>query len=87
LETQLEKFASVAGCGTTDDSDGILDCLRTKDASVLSTANQNTVGPALHGQFVYGPAIDNAYVPDLPGVQIKKQIFNYDVDLLLGHVR
>lgn len=83
LQEQFTKFASVAECR----GDDLLKCLREKDGEVLQEANRITVHPADYGTFVYGPAVDKALVPDLPGILLKAGKFHKNIDIIVGHNR
>lgn len=81
LNTQYQTFENRAGCKGLG-----LACLRTKSTSVLQAANLGTVLESPYGQFGYGPAVDNGFVKDLPGIELKKGNYFKDVAVLLGHM-
>lgn len=80
LETQYQTFETKAGCKGLG-----LACLRTKSSAVLQAANVGTVITSPYGTFGYGPAIDNSFVKDLPGLELAKGNYAKDVAVLLGH--
>jgi len=80
LQTQFQTFAKNGGCGGQD-----LKCLQGQSELVLATANNLSVNPAPFGQFVFGPALDGIFVPDVPGVRFSAGNFSKGINLLLGH--
>lgn len=52
--------------------------------SVL-VANIKAVGAATYGAFTFGPTVDGAYVPDLPGRRLAEGKFNKDLNIMVGH--
>jgi carboxylesterase type B len=87
LVAQFNAFATAANC--SGNAVAQLECLRAlpEDSTILQNANAQTIYRAPDGQFVYGPAIDGTYVPDLPGIRLQNGHFNKDVNLLVGHTK
>ena len=83
LKEQFRKFASAAECKGND----LLQCLREKDGEVIQEANLMTVHPADYGTFVYGPAVDKTFIPDLLGILLKAGKFHKNIDIIVGHNR
>lgn len=81
LDKQYRTFESKAGCTGLG-----LACLRTKSTSILQAANLGSVLESPYGQFGYGPAVDNSFVKDLPGIELAKGNYFKDVSVLLGHM-
>ena len=83
LQTQFYNFAAQAGCTANN----TVACLRGRPELTLALANNATVGPAPTGQFIYGPAIDNTFVPNMPGVQFMTGRYWGGIRVLVGHTQ
>ena len=83
LASQFNTFAAAAECSGNDK----LKCLRDLDSEMVQEANLRTVHPAAYGTFVYGPAIDNSFIVDLPGVLLQEGRFHKNVEIIVGHNR
>ena len=59
--------------------------LRSLSTSALQTVNIIAVGLAIYGQFTYGPSVDGAFVPALPGTLLLDGQFDHSVKLMIGH--
>lgn len=51
----------------------------------MINANIYQVAVAPYGTFVYGPAVDGSFVPDLPGPLLQRGDFHKDVNVMVGH--
>ncbi|KAH8152829.1 uncharacterized protein LAJ45_03055 [Morchella importuna] len=80
LEKQYQTFEVKAGCKGLG-----LACLRTVSSDVLQAANVATVYDSPYGTFGYGPAVDNDFVRDLPGIELASGNYYKDVTIMLGH--
>ena len=79
--TQFYAFATQASCNVPN----AVECLRSRPEIVLALANNATVDPAPTGRFIYGPAVDGTFVPNMPGVRLLTGQFNAGIDILVGH--
>lgn len=80
LLAQYSQFESVAGCAGKG-----LSCLRTKTTAELQTANLAVVGSVQYGTFGFGPAVDNSYIRDLPGIEMANGNYWKDMTIMFGH--
>jgi hypothetical protein len=65
LEWQFERYANATGCsGTTDE----IQCLRSKDTTVLQAANIPSPYPGSNSapNFYWTPTIDGDFIQDYP---------------------
>lgn len=53
--------------------------------SALQMANIEAVGSAPYGSFIYGPAVDGDFVPQLPGQLLLQGQFDKSIRVMLGH--
>ncbi|TID13906.1 carboxylesterase family protein-like protein [Venturia nashicola] len=58
---------------------------RNLPSSRLMVANANQVITADYGTFVYGPAVDHSFVPDLPGHLLQRGASQKGVKTMIGH--
>ncbi|KAH8895297.1 alpha/beta-hydrolase [Thozetella sp. PMI_491] len=76
----LAEAANQTGASITTSAD-----LASLDTEALKSINQGVVFQALQGQFIYGPAPDGQYVPELPQVLLGQGRFNRDVKVMASH--
>lgn len=77
-ENTLKAFLSLLNVSTIDEA-------RALPFDDVYAANAKQVGDAPYGQFVYGPAVDGTFVPDLPGKLLRNGQFHRSVSTVLGH--
>jgi carboxylesterase type B len=58
---------------------------RNLSSAEVINANIYQVVVAPYGTFVYGPAVDGYFVPDLPGRLIKRGSYYKNVNVMVGH--
>ena len=62
-----------------------IDQARQLPFSKLLEANTRQVTNAVWGQFVYGPAVDGDFVPQLPGLLLLHDQYDKNLTIMLGH--
>lgn len=77
-EETFEDFLSLLGVQSIAEA-------RRLPSSTLQKANTAQVFNAPYGLFVYGPTVDDCFVPDLPGVLLLEGRFSNDLKIMLGH--
>lgn len=77
-ESTFQGFLGLLNVSTVDEA-------RALPFGDIYAANAKQVGDAPYGQFVYGPAVDGTFVPDLPGKLLLNGQFHRNVTLMLGH--
>jgi Carboxylesterase family len=78
---QYRQFAESAGCT----GENTFECLQRRSSNFLQRANQRETERAGWGKFNFGPAVDRAYVRDLPGRELLNGNFVKNVSILQGH--
>jgi len=81
LENDYIDLANATGCSVGSG----LDCLRSKTTAELDAANRKVVSTQPYGTFGFGPAVDNTYIRDLPGMELANGNYWKGVDLVIGH--
>lgn len=76
-DATLAEFLRLLNVGTIDEA-------RKLPSDQLITANALQVGKAGYGAFVYGPAVDGSYVPQLPGQLLLEGKFNKGIKVMTG---
>jgi carboxylesterase type B len=75
----LQNFLQVLGVSTIDEA-------RQLPSDKLMAANAYQVGTqSRYGTFTYGPVVDGAFVPSLPGQLLLEGKFYRNVEVMVGH--
>lgn len=62
-----------------------LEALRNADSATLIRANTLQIANSSYGAFTYGPAVDDGFVPDLPGRLLAQGKFAKNLTVMVGH--
>lgn len=77
-EDILKDFLKAANVSSMEEA-------RKLSSDKLVKANADLVFRSVNGSFTFGPAVDGAFVPALPGVLLARGEFNKHVKLMIGH--
>jgi len=58
---------------------------RQANSTVLRIASARQIQNATYGQFVFGPAVDGVFAPQLPGQLLARGQFSKNVRVMVGH--
>ncbi|PBP15781.1 acetylcholinesterase precursor [Diplocarpon rosae] len=72
------KFLRLAGVQSLDEARGL-------STETLRSVNEVIVGEAAYGDFVFNPAVDGDFSPELPGKALLAGTYDTSLRLLIGH--
>lgn len=77
-ENTFQNFLKVANVSTIGEA-------RSLSTEQLQSVNQAIIAQSLYGSFSFGPTVDDAFVPGLPGKLLLQGSYDPNLNLLLAH--